>query len=83
MCSNADDAICRSLAAKTRAQVVWFSRKPEANIENGAFVCGGKILWRHEVQEQEIMSTSEVPLKGNHNLENVLAAVAAAVATGA
>ena len=79
---NADDAICRSLAAKTRAQVVWFSRKPEANIENGAFVCGGKILWRHEVQEQEIMSTSEVPLKGNHNLENVLAAVAAAVLAG-
>ena len=79
---NADDAICRSLAAKTRAQVVWFSRKPEANIENGAFVRGGKILWRHEVQEQEIMSTSEVPLKGNHNLENVLAAVAAAVLAG-
>src|SRR5713101_453269 len=79
---NADDAICRSLAAKTRAHVVWFSRKPEANIENGAFVRGGKILWRHEVREQEIMSTSEVPLKGNHNLENVLAAVAAAVLTG-
>jgi len=79
---NADDAICRSLAAKTRAHVVWFSRKPETNIENGAFVRGGKILWRHEVQEQEIMSTSEVPLKGNHNLENVLAAVAAAVLAG-
>jgi UDP-N-acetylmuramoylalanine--D-glutamate ligase len=83
---NADDAICRSLAAETRAHVVWFSRKPEANIENGAFVRGGKILWRppksEDTREQEIMPVSEVPLKGNHNLENVLAAVTAAVLAG-
>ncbi len=79
---NADDPICRSLGAKTKAQVIWFSRKPEAKIENGAFVRGGKIFWRQAEREQEIMPVSEIPLKGNHNLENVLAAVSAAVLAG-
>jgi UDP-N-acetylmuramoylalanine--D-glutamate ligase len=79
---NADDAICRTLAIKTQAQVIWFSRKPEATIEDGAFVRNGKILWRRQAREQEMMTVSEIPLKGNHNLENVLAAVAAAVLAG-
>jgi len=79
---NADDPICRSLSAKIKAQVMWFSRKAEATIENGAFVRGGKIFWRQAGREQEIMPVSEIPLKGNHNLENVLAAVSAAALAG-
>jgi len=79
---NADDAVCRSLAAKIKAQVMWFSRKPEARIENGAFVRDGKIFWRQAEREQEIMPVSEIPLKGSHNLENVLASVSAAVLAG-
>lgn len=79
---NADDSICRSLETRTRAQVIWFSRKPETSIGNGVWVRGGKILWRREANEQEIMPVSEIPLKGAHNLENVLAAVAAGVLAG-
>ena len=79
---NADDVICCSLAAKTRAQILWFSRKMDGKIENGAFVRGGKIHLRHEGREQEIMPVSEIPLKGGHNLENVLAATAASALAG-
>jgi UDP-N-acetylmuramoylalanine--D-glutamate ligase len=79
---NADDLVGRTLATKTKAQVIWFTRKPEARIENSASVRNGKIVWNRDAREQEIMAVSEIPLKGAHNLENVLAAVAAAMLAG-
>ena len=42
----------------------------------GSFVDQGDIYWRNGKREEKIMPTSEIPLKGAHNLENVLAAVA-------
>ncbi len=70
---NADDLTCVELAARTRAQVFWFSRKKE--VKQGAFVHDGRILFRDHSGQREIMLVSEIPLKGAHNVENVLAAV--------
>jgi len=70
---NADDPTCATLGARTEAQKVWFSRKKE--VEQGAFVRNGQILWRAEGSEREIMPVAEIGLKGAHNLENVLAAI--------
>jgi UDP-N-acetylmuramoylalanine--D-glutamate ligase len=70
---NADDPICAGLARRIQAQVFWFSRKKE--VMQGAWVRDGKILFRDGERQQEIMQVAEVPLKGAHNLENVLAAV--------
>ena len=66
------------MAARTRAQVFWFSRQKE--VQQGAWVREGSILFRdgtreHKTSQREIMLVSEIPLKGAHNLENVLAAV--------
>jgi len=72
---NADDPTCLELAGRTHAQVFWFSRKRE--IEAGAFVRAAQIEFRRKGSEHEIMPVSEIPLKGAHNLENVLAAVCA------
>lgn len=72
---NADDPTCVAMTGRTRAQVFWFSRQTEPN--QGAWVSGGKILFRARQEQHEIMQVSEVPLKGAHNLENVLAAVCA------
>jgi UDP-N-acetylmuramoylalanine--D-glutamate ligase len=69
---NADDSTC-GLASRTRAQVFWFSRKKEIN--QGAYVRDGRILFRDAKGQREIMLVSEIPLKGGHNVENVLAAV--------
>jgi len=77
---NADDPTCVSLAARTRAQVFWFSRQKE--VKQGAWVRDGNILFRDGEREREIMLVSEVPLKGAHNLENVMAAVCAGALMG-
>jgi UDP-N-acetylmuramoylalanine--D-glutamate ligase len=80
---NADDPTCVAMAARTRAQVFWFSRQKE--VKQGACVRDGNILFRlfrDGAQQREIMLVSEIPLKGAHNLENVLAAVCAGALMG-
>jgi UDP-N-acetylmuramoylalanine--D-glutamate ligase len=74
---NADDPATAGLADRTRAHVFWFSRKKE--IEQGAYVHDGRILFRDAKGQREMMLASEIPLKGSHNVENVLAAVCAGV----
>src|SRR5271165_3910136 len=70
---NADDATTAQLAERTRAQVIWFSRKKE--VEKGALVRDARIFFRDGSSEREIMPVAEIPLKGAHNLENVLAGI--------
>ena len=70
---NADDLTCVEMAARTQAQVFWFSRTRE--VKQGAFVHDGRVLFRERGGQREIMLISEIPLKGAHNVENVLAAV--------
>ncbi len=70
---NADDATTATLATRTRGQVFWFSRKKE--VKQGAYVHDGRIWFRDTNGQREIMLASEIPLKGSHNVENVLAAV--------
>ena len=77
---NADDPTCVAMAERTRAQVFWFSRQKEVKL--GAWVREGNILFRDEERQREIMLASEIPLKGAHNLENVLAAVCAGALMG-
>jgi len=77
---NADDPTCATLGSRTRAQVFWFSRQKE--VQRGAWVRDGNIMFRDAKGQREIMQVSEIPLKGAHNLENVLAAVCAGVLMG-
>jgi UDP-N-acetylmuramoylalanine--D-glutamate ligase len=82
---NEDDPTCVNMAARTRAQVFWFSRQKE--VKRGAWVHEGNILFRdgrelHKNAQREVMLVSEIPLKGAHNLENVLAAVCAGALMG-
>ncbi len=77
---NADDPTCVAMASRTRAQVFWFSRQKE--VQQGAWVRDGTIVFRTAGEQREIMQVSEIPLKGAHNLENVLAAVCAGALMG-
>jgi UDP-N-acetylmuramoylalanine--D-glutamate ligase len=77
---NADDATAAGLADRTHAQLFWFSRKKE--IEKGALARGSQIYFRDGQREREIMALAEVPLKGAHNLENVLAGVSIGMIAG-
>jgi UDP-N-acetylmuramoylalanine--D-glutamate ligase len=77
---NADDPTCATMASRTRAQLFWFSRQKE--VQQGAWVRDGNIVFRDGAGQKEIMQVSEIPLKGAHNLENVLAAVCAGALMG-
>ncbi len=77
---NADDSTTAALASRARAQIFWFSRKRE--VDKGAFVRGGKVFFRDGRGEYEIMPVSEIPLKGAHNLENVLAGISIGMLVG-
>jgi UDP-N-acetylmuramoylalanine--D-glutamate ligase len=60
--------------------VVWFSRQRE--LAHGVFVRGGWIVARLNGHVEEICPLSEIFLRGQHNVENVLAATACALWTG-
>jgi UDP-N-acetylmuramoylalanine--D-glutamate ligase len=77
---NADDPTCVALKDKIKASLLWFSRKQP--VENGAFLKGDQIIFRHNGQEQPVLRRSDIQLKGEHNLENVLAAVAMTMIAG-
>jgi UDP-N-acetylmuramoylalanine--D-glutamate ligase len=82
---NADDPTCVVMAQRTKAQVFWFSRQKQ--VSQGAWVRDGNILFRDgdgqaKNGQREIMPVSEIPLKGVHNLENVLAAACAGALMG-
>ena len=74
---NLDDEGSAGLRSRTQGQLCWFTRKQQlSGDQTGTFVRDGQIYWRDGMHEQAIMPASEIPLKGAHNLENVLAAVA-------
>jgi UDP-N-acetylmuramoylalanine--D-glutamate ligase len=59
----------------------WFSRKKRVAV--GAFLLNDDILFRNEGFEVELAKRSHIALRGEHNLENVLAACAASYLAGA
>lgn len=77
---NADDSACVGLADRVNSQIIWFSRKKEVN--QGAFVRDGHIIFRDAGNETEIIPLNEISLKGSHNVENVLAAASAGMLMG-
>ena len=77
---NADDEATRALASRTSAPVVWFSRRRE--LSHGVFVRDGRIAAKLNGHVEEICPLSEIFLRGQHNVENVLAATACALWTG-
>ena len=77
---NADDPVCVGLKDKIKSTLLWFSRKRQ--VENGAFLRGDEIIFRRGGQEQQILTRGDIQLKGEHNLENVLAAVAVTMVAG-
>jgi UDP-N-acetylmuramoylalanine--D-glutamate ligase len=79
---NADDQIVSSWARGLRAHVVEFSVRRE--LEEGLFLRNGReIVSRTRDGERVLLLRDEMQLRGLHNVENVLAALAAGLACGA
>ncbi len=80
---NADNARAAAAASRTSARVYWFSL--EIPVRQGAWVEEGQIMYRasKDAHPETIMPLTGIPLKGEHNVENVLAAVCASRLAGA
>ena len=77
---NADDEPTAALAARTRAHVLWFSRRRA--LAHGVFVRDGWVAAKLNGHVEEIVPLAEITLRGQHNVENVLAAAACALWLG-
>jgi UDP-N-acetylmuramoylalanine--D-glutamate ligase len=78
---NADDELVSSWAQGLSAHVVRFSTARE--LEEGLFLRGRELVCRTPDGERVLMTRDEMQLKGLHNVQNVLAALAAGLACGA
>ena len=78
---NADDEIVSSWASGLRAHVVRFS--VERELEEGLFLSGRELVSRTKDGQRVLATRDEMHLRGTHNVENVLAAMAAGLACGA
>jgi UDP-N-acetylmuramoylalanine--D-glutamate ligase len=78
---NADDPWVRSLSPALASRKVFFSRLQQ--IPCGLFVSNGNVVYRMGHLQRVLLETREVRLRGSFNLEDVLAAAAAACVLGA
>jgi len=76
---NADDANAAQ-HAPSRPQVFWFSR--QKRLVNGCFLRNDEIVFRRDGTETVLLRRRDIGLRGDHNVENVLAAAAAATLVG-
>ena len=73
---NADDAVCVAYAGRSTAAAQWFSSR--RNVEPGAWLCGDTLV----LDGKALMPAGDIPIRGRHNVENVLAASIAAARAG-
>jgi UDP-N-acetylmuramoylalanine--D-glutamate ligase len=77
---NADDPeITKRMPSRPR--LYWFSR--QKRVAEGAYLRDGQIVFRMEGDEIPLARREDIPLRGEHNVENVLAGCAAAYLAGA
>jgi UDP-N-acetylmuramoylalanine--D-glutamate ligase len=77
---NADDPAAAGLASRTRARVLWFSHR--RSLDHGVFVRDGWVAARLNGHVEAICPLTEIQLRGQHNVENVLAATVCALWLG-
>jgi UDP-N-acetylmuramoylalanine--D-glutamate ligase len=73
---NADDPVCVAYADRTAATPQWFSSRRK--VSPGASLCHDKLV----LDGKLLMNSGEVPIRGRHNVENVLAAAIATARVG-
>jgi UDP-N-acetylmuramoylalanine--D-glutamate ligase len=78
---NADDEITASWATGLKANVVLFSTARE--LDEGLFLRGRDLICRANGKEKILTTRDAMNLRGMHNIQNVLASLAAGLACGA
>jgi len=77
---NVDDPTCAAMRSETRGRVIEFGLHHP--VGNGVTTSDGWIMMADAGQPRRVMRTADVPLPGEHNLSNVMAAIGAGYAAG-
>ena len=78
---SGDNELLSGLEKEIKSRLIKFSKCP---IERGraVYVEDGIIYYNDGIDEKKVLKVEEISLPGEHNLENVLAAIGAATAAG-
>jgi UDP-N-acetylmuramoylalanine--D-glutamate ligase len=76
---NADDVMAPPYAPSS-PQTFWFSR--QKRVASGCILRGDEIVFRRDGSETVLLHRADIGLRGDHNVENVLAAAAVAALAG-
>ncbi len=77
---NYDNPWTKKMASQAKSQIYWFSSKQP--VTRGAYIFKGNIYYREENKKLDVLPISQIKLLGKHNLDNILAATATALACG-
>lgn len=78
---NRDDAESAAMASVAKGAVHWFSVRRDVE-GDGAFVRDGVVTVRRRGVEEPVVPVNAIPLRGEHNVANVVAAAAVGAACG-
>ncbi len=79
---NKDNLDASAIAPRVPSKLYWFTRGEDLAGVGGTFVKDGMLFFRQGGTDEAIISVADIALEGEHNLENVLAAVCAAKVHG-
>ncbi len=74
---NADNDYTRNIASKIHSKVTLFSITGKSDEFDCVYYENGDILYKRGDVTKKVISSSMIPLRGNHNIENVMAAFSA------
>ncbi len=72
---NYDDPVVRSMAQKTKSDVLFYSQEPLAD---GIFWQDHQVFIRRGKAQKAFLDGADLQLRGMHNIQNIMAAVAVA-----
>lgn len=77
---NYDDPILRSFKDEISGNIIWFSTNE--NLDQGIYIEDKDIVIKRDKETIEFMSTDEVQILGEHNLQNVLGCIGICISLG-
>lgn len=80
MVLNYEDDTTRKMAERAKGKVIFFSLHHK--IKDGVALCGDTFLIEENGEQIQVCTLSDIHLLGDHNYENILAAIAVTYAMG-
>jgi len=77
---NYDDKYLREITEDLTPEIIYFSRL--CRLERGVYLDGQDIVWNDGTGPVRVISRPEISLMGDHNVENVMAAIGISIAMG-